>query len=98
MCDVKPALELLGEVCFVIIRIIKLIFVFDVHGAGVTNFRQHAKEALPVYGTVTGHAEPPPTAVVDGLNPGAPNNVPQNFGVLEMNVIDLVRSEERRVG
>ena len=92
----EAALVLLGEIALrVVCRVVELVFVLDVHGARVARLRQHREEAFPIHRPVSRHAEPPPARVVHRLNAAAPHDVPQNLGVLQVDVVDLVHELAR---
>src|SRR5450432_1180367 len=101
VCGPEAALVLLREVPLLVPllvgRIVKFVLVFDVHGARVSHFGQHREKALPIHATLSGDAESPPANVVDGLNAGAPHHMPEDLGVLEVDVVNLAGEVARRL-
>src|SRR4249920_2703516 len=73
----EAALVLLREVALIIGGVVKLVLVFDVHGAGVAVLGEHAEEGLPVHCAVARDTPPPPPGVVHGIDAAAAQNVPE---------------------
>src|SRR5690242_16709536 len=97
MGDAKAALELLREISLVVIGIVELVFVFDVHGALITRLGEYREERLPINGTVAGYPETPPSLIRQRLDARAAKNVPENLGVLQMHVVNLVHETTCRM-
>src|ERR1019366_5995807 len=88
--QMEATLELRGEIGPLVIRVVELVFVLDVHAPAVAGFRQHREQPLPIDRSLAGYAEAPPADVVHRLNSGAAYHVPEDFGVLEVHVVNLV--------
>src|ERR1035441_8685823 len=84
----EAPLVLLGEVILIVGGVIELVLVFDVHGARVAGFRQNREEAFPIHCPLAGDAKAPPPGIVQRIDAGAAQHMPQDFAVLEVHVVD----------
>src|SRR5438093_3784794 len=90
MSDAEAALELLGEIYPLIRGIVEVVFILDIHRSGVACVGEYSKKALPIHRAVAWHAEAPPPGSVHRLDARAPQHVRQNFGVLQVHIVDLL--------
>src|SRR5450432_2007452 len=86
----KAPLELVGEVILIVSGVVELVFVFDVHGAAVAGFGQDGEKALPIDRALAGNAKAPPLGIIHRIDAGTAQDVPENFAVLEVHVVDFV--------
>src|SRR4051794_26484440 len=84
-------LEVFAEVrAWVIVGSIERIFLLDAHSARVAYILEHTEKSAPVHRAHSGDTIAPPVRAVYRSDPSGPKNRPEDLGVLEVNIIDLV--------
>src|SRR5260370_27303444 len=88
VCSPETPLELVGEIPLVVRGIVEFVFVFDVHGAGIAGFGEDGEEALPIHRALAGNPKTPPSRIVQRIDAGTTQDVPEDFAVFKVDVVD----------